>query len=150
MNIKDKIGSIALSLGVSFSYAKKSEQNINADDIVFPNILLIEPDQFGRKVSLNGSLRRYTNLFIQFTTRMPDQEDPTKDEIGRDANYRNAMIEQMQDLADSFIYAILNDEDFENISEDIRGFPIMEAYDANVFGVEFNIPKLIHTFPLPC
>lgn len=151
MNIRDKIGSIALTLVDSYSYARKSEQNINADRIVFPNILFIEPDSFGFTPSLvSGNLRSYTNIFVQFTTRMPDQEDPVKDEIGRDANYRNAMIEEMRTLAAQFVQKILRDDDFENFVNDMPMIPVIEAYDANVFGVELQIPKLIHTFPLPC
>lgn len=153
MNIRDKIGSIVATLdGVSFKYARKSEYNISADDIVFPNALFIEPDSFGLSVSGGqfGTLKPYTNIFIQFVTRMPNQEEPTKDEIGRDANYRNAMIEEMKDLAKQFIYKVMNDDDFETIVNDIQMIPVIEAYDANCFGVEVNIAKLIHAFPLPC
>lgn len=151
MNIRDKIGSIALSLVDSYSYARKSEQNVNADDLIFPNILFIEPDSFGFTPSLiSGNLKSYTNIFIQFTTRMPEQNCSVKDEIGRDANYRNAMIEEMKKLASKFVQKILADDDFENVVNDMPMIPIIEAYDANVFGVELQIPKLIHTFPLPC
>ena len=152
MNIRDKIGSIVATLdGVSFNYARKSEHNVDADNIAFPNALFIEPDSFGFTPSIvSGNLKEYTNIFIQFTTRMPNQDDPVKDEIGRDANYRNAMIEEMRDLARQFVQIILSDEDFENIINDMPMIPVIEAYDANVFGVELQIPKLIHTFPLPC
>lgn len=156
MNIRDKIGSLIAAMStveepISFAYARKSEYNITADDLVFPNALFIEPDSFGWVVSpSNGTLKPYTNIFVQFVTRMPDQEFPTKDEIGRDANYRNGMIEEMKAKAEQFIYLIMNDEAFENVSNDIPAIPVIEAYDANTFGVEINIAKLIHTFPLPC
>jgi len=153
MNIRDKIGNLALNLdGVaSFNYARKSEQNVSADDLCFPNILFIEPDSFGFIPSIvSGTLKSYTNIFIQFTTRMPYSNDEHKDEIGRDANYRNAMIEEMKTLAAEFVQLILRDEAFENVVNDMPMIPVIEAYDANVFGVELQIPKLIHAFPLPC
>lgn len=153
MNIRDKIALIVEAMQVdnkpTFTYARKSEQNVIADNTVFPNILLIEPDSFGWTISqVTGALRPYHNLFVQFTTRMPEYN--LNDEIARDANYRNQMIEDMKELASKFIHRILRDNDFEVPSSDIQAIPLIDYMDANLFGVEINIAKLISSFPLPC
>ena len=146
MRLKDKIGSMVAALAgpPSYTYARKSEQNVIADDRQpdVPDVLFIEPDQFGWRTSANGTLREWTNVFMQFTIRYPD--------IGDFAEHRLDAIEDMKALAASFIRMAMEDSDFDLLTGDIPGVIVVEAYDASVVGVEINLAKLIYTDPLPC
>lgn len=141
-NLKDRIGTIALSLGVAYQYLRKSEENVSADDHAFPAIVFIEPDQGGWTNNQQGTIKRFTNCFFQFITLYED--------MGDNATQRDGSIEDMKVLAERFIQRIISSDDFEVVTTDINFVTIIEKYDANVVGVEINIPKLIYTQPTPC
>lgn len=141
-NLKDRIGTIVLSLGVTYQYLRKSEENVSADNHSFPAIVFIEPDQGGWKNNQQGTIKRFTNCFFQFITLYED--------MGDNATQRDGSIEEMKILAERFIQRIISSDDFEVVTTDINFVTIIEKYDANVVGVEINIPKLIYTEPTPC
>lgn len=143
MNLRNKIETIAGSLGVGFRYGTKYDENINADNGIFPAIILLESDNGGFNVQpMLGNVRDQDNVFLQFIDII---------RMGEQADYRESTIEDMKTLAVRFINALNNTNQFQDIPENaIKWVKIADVYDANVAGIELNIPLLTDMQPRPC
>ncbi len=141
MNLRTQIESIASQLpNVAFRYGRRYDENINGDNESYPAIVLLEPDQFGFRVSTsNGQMYDRYNIFIQFIKNGV--------EVGEQASARESIVEEMRSLAAQFIVKLNSANIFKDIPENIPGVLIVEAYDANVCGIEINISNLTDTQP---
>lgn len=143
MNLKSKIQTIVSSLGVAFRYGTKYDENINADGGVFPAIILLEPDNGGFNLApVGGLIRDQDNVFLQFIDII---------RMGEQAGYREPDIEDMKSLAVRFINALNATNYFQDIPiTAMKWVKIVDVYDANVVGIELNIPLLTDMQPRPC
>lgn len=146
MNLRSQIESIVSTIDVgydvAFRYATKYDENIKGDNQAYPAIVMLEPDQFGFRLSpQNGAIHDRTNTFFQIVDR--------RAEIAEMADYRESTLEAMRTLAARFIQALDDSNKFEPFTENIPGILIAETYDANVCGIEINI-NLTEKQPRPC
>lgn len=127
----------------AFYYGRKFDMNIIADGATFPAVVLLEPDQFGFRVSAGtGQVFDSYNLFFQFLATTPVG-------LGEQANNREATIEQMRALAGLFIYRLNESNLFSGFNERVGGVVIVDYFDANVCGIEINITNLTDVQPRP-
>lgn len=152
MNLKSVIASIVAELvyfnsddeivQVTFQYGRKMDNNINADNDTFPAVYLIEPDMPGFRVKqVDGNVADRWNVFIQFLTLMAP-------EMGQQAAYREAAVEQMRTLAAQFLYRLSKSDYFEDITETIPAVLLVDYYDVNVTGIEINLASLTALQPI--
>lgn len=145
MNLKSQIQSIVSQLpgSPSFYYGREHEANVEVDNIQFPVVVLIEPDQMGFNLNTtNGNVRDTYNIFIQFIDRMED--------ISQDANYRNTTVEAMRTLAAKFLQLLSNSDLFADVNPNVNGVLLVDYYDANSQGIEINLTQLTDIYPRPC
>jgi hypothetical protein len=144
VNLREQIGSIAMSLTGSpaFYYGRKSEINVQGDDMILPAVILIEPDQFGFSISpYSGAVKDTYNVFIQFVDQVT---------MGEDANYRHPVVEAMRTLCAEFILKLSEADIFEDLNTNIPGVLVVDTYDVNVAGIEINLARLTDLSPRPC
>ncbi len=145
--IHDRIQYLATQLTPNFYYGRKSDINIQADNFAFPAICLIEPDDIGFVFdTLTGNIKDTDNCFIQFIDIH---------EMGNQAPDRLTAINTMRGLAAQFVNLVANDDGVDSIEFvtqngviNVRGTLIVDGYDANVVGIEINLPLRL-TYPLP-
>lgn len=142
MSLTTEIQSIAISLGVAFRYGRKYDENINGDDAVFPAIVLLEVDQPGLRINkTTGQVWDRDNIFIQFIDKTVMCEQ---------AIDREEVVSSMKLLAAKFIKELGNSKYFSDFGENINGVLLVDYYDVNVTGIEFNITGLTSIYPYPC
>lgn len=145
MDLRQQIGAIVMGLtgNPTFVYGRKSEVNVSGDNLSFPAVVLIEPDQFGFNLNqTTGVVRDTYNVFIQFI----DVVDP----LGEDANYRHPVVEAMRTLCAEFIQELSNADIFQDLNTNIPGVLVVDTYDVNVAGIEINLAQLTDVYPRPC
>lgn len=145
MNLKANIEAIvnAMTGPTTFRYGTKHDENINGDSGDYPAIVLLEPESGGFDVQpMNGSARDVENTFIQFIDQIV---------MGEQADNREQVIEAQKSTAVAFIQALNNSNLFQDIAQNgYRWVVIRDYYDANVAGIELNIPNLITKEIRPC
>lgn len=144
MNLREQIGSIAqgLSSSPAFYYGRKSEINVQGDNMVLPAVILIEPDQFGFNLSPStGAIKDTYNVFIQFVDQVDAMED---------ANYRHPVVEAMRTLCAEFLRELSDADIFLDLNTNIPGVLVVDTYDVNVAGIEINLANLTDIQPRPC
>lgn len=139
MTIKTEVQRIAETLG-SFYYGRNHDINIQADNTVWPAIVMIEPDTIGFSVYNAGTIKRTSTVFIRFLDLLPDGTD-----IAEQADQRLSTIDAMSLEAVDFINAVINDDQLELVvntpdNYQIQGINVIDAYDAHLCGVEIQLP----------
>lgn len=151
MNLRSQIESLVLQLtghenvyeSPSFYYGREHEANVFADDVKFPLVVLIEPDQMGFNVNTTtGTIRDTYNVFIQFIDR--------KEDISQDANYRHETVEAMRTMAADFLRLLSNSDYFFDVNPNVNGVLLVDYYDANTQGIEINLTQLTDIYTRPC
>jgi hypothetical protein len=133
---------LQLSGNPHFAYGRKSEINVQGDNLTFPAVILIEPDQFGFNISAStGAVKDTYNVFIQFVDQVEALED---------ANYRHPVVESMRSLCAEFILALSDADIFQDLNTNIPGVLVVDSYDVNVAGIEINLANLTDIQPRPC
>lgn len=115
-----------------FSYMGKYEHN-SADHLDFTTarVNLFEIEQPGFKFNKNtGNVRDRFPVFIEFLKK--SDQDLT-------AIQRESIIQDMRNLAASFILTIDQSGLFEELPEIIQGVTVRDRYDTNTAGYEMNL-----------